>query len=47
MSQALDMNRIVGSHDILFLVLDTLRYDVAAECLAAGRGISLPVFGTG
>ncbi len=31
------MNAIVGSHDILFVTLDTLRYDVAAELLAAGR----------
>lgn len=37
MTEALDMNRVVGSHDLLFLVLDTLRYDVAVECLAAGR----------
>lgn len=27
----IDMNHIVGTHDILFLCLDTLRYDVAAE----------------
>lgn len=26
-----DMNRIVGTHDILFICLDTLRYDVAWE----------------
>ena len=31
------MNAIVGSHDIALLVLDTLRFDVAAEELAAGR----------
>lgn len=31
------MNAIVGSHDLLFLVLDTLRYDVAVEALASGR----------
>ncbi|MEU6174231.1 STM4013/SEN3800 family hydrolase [Streptantibioticus parmotrematis] len=31
------MRRIVGSHDILFVTLDTLRYDVAAELAAAGR----------
>ena len=24
-----DMHAIVGSHDIIFLTLDTLRYDVA------------------
>jgi hypothetical protein len=27
----------IGSHDLLFVTLDTLRYDVAAECLAGGR----------
>ncbi|MFE4409266.1 STM4013/SEN3800 family hydrolase [Streptomyces sp. NPDC056821] len=31
------MNGIVGSHDILFVTLDTLRYDVARELAAAGR----------
>lgn len=33
----LDMNAIVGSHDILFITLDTLRYDVARELCEAGR----------
>lgn len=32
-----NMNGIVGSHDLLFVTLDTLRYDVAVEELAAGR----------
>ena len=32
-----DMNSIVGSHDLPLLVFDCLRYDVVAECLAAGR----------
>lgn len=32
----LDMNRIVGTHDVALIVLDTLRYDVAVEELAAG-----------
>src|SRR5436853_361459 len=32
-----DMNGIVGSHDILFLVLDALRFDVAeADNIIAG-----------
>jgi hypothetical protein len=31
------MNKIVGSHDLLFVTIDTLRYDVAAELLEAGR----------
>lgn len=32
-----DMNRIVGTHDLLLLVLDTLRYDVARVALDEGR----------
>ncbi|KOG89834.1 metalloenzyme domain-containing protein, partial [Streptomyces varsoviensis] len=32
-----DMNEVVGSDDLLFVTLDTLRYDVAAELAAAGR----------
>jgi hypothetical protein len=32
-----DMTAIVGSHDLLLVTLDTLRYDVAAELAAAGR----------
>lgn len=31
------MRDLIGSHDLLFVTLDTLRYDVAVECLAAGR----------
>ncbi|MGV9688271.1 STM4013/SEN3800 family hydrolase [Streptomyces sp. NPDC003444] len=31
------MNAIVGSHDLLLVTLDTLRYDVAAELAAGGR----------
>lgn len=34
---SLNMNEVVGTHDLLFVVLDTLRYDVACECLAQGR----------
>ncbi|WP_100514197.1 STM4013/SEN3800 family hydrolase [Mycobacteroides abscessus] len=30
------MNAVVGSHDILLITLDTLRYDVAAELAEAG-----------
>jgi hypothetical protein len=33
----LDMNQIVGTHDILFVTLDTLRYDVARDLLEQGR----------
>lgn len=33
----IDMNSIVGTHDIAWIVLDALRYDVAAEEMAAGR----------
>jgi len=32
-----DMNAIVGTHDLALIVLDTLRYDVAVEELRAGR----------
>lgn len=32
-----DMNDIVGTHDILLVTLDTLRYDVAQELAEAGR----------
>ena len=35
-----DMNAVVGSHDIVFITLDTLRFDVAQGCF--GRG-ELPV----
>ncbi|WP_406099969.1 STM4013/SEN3800 family hydrolase [Streptomyces sp. NBC_01013] len=31
------MSEVVGSHDLLLVTLDTLRYDVAAELAAAGR----------
>src|SRR5256714_15429905 len=33
----MNMNDVVGTHDILFVTLDTLRYDVAVQELAAGR----------
>jgi Sulfatase len=32
-----DMNRIVGTHDLLLVTLDTLRHDIAAALAAAGR----------
>lgn len=38
---SVDMNQIVGSQDILFICLDTLRYDAAKEEEAAGH---TPVF---
>ncbi|WP_184573262.1 STM4013/SEN3800 family hydrolase [Streptomyces zagrosensis] len=31
------MNTVIGSHDLLLVTLDTLRYDVAAELTANGR----------
>ena len=37
-----DMNLVVGSHDIVFITLDTLRYDVAQALFEAGE---LPVLG--
>ncbi|MBZ4415806.1 STM4013/SEN3800 family hydrolase [Myxococcus sp. RHSTA-1-4] len=33
----MDMNAVVGTHDLLFLTLDTLRYDVAEELASQGR----------
>lgn len=32
-----DMNAVVGSHDLLLLVFDTLRFDVAVDLLARGK----------
>ena len=37
MTGPLDARRLVGSHDILFMTIDTLRYDVAAEALTRGE----------
>ncbi|MFB9961077.1 STM4013/SEN3800 family hydrolase [Sinosporangium siamense] len=31
------MNAVVGTHDLLLVTLDTLRYDVAADLMARGR----------
>ncbi|NUP14309.1 MAG: STM4013/SEN3800 family hydrolase [Polyangiaceae bacterium] len=31
------MNAIVGSHDVVFMVLDALRYDVATDAMARGE----------
>src|SRR5947209_8890449 len=33
----LNANDLIGTHDVLLLTLDTLRYDVARDCLARGR----------
>jgi hypothetical protein len=33
----IDLNRLIGTRDLLLVTLDTLRYDVARECLARGR----------
>ena len=33
---SVDMKRVVGSQDILFICLDTLRYDAASEEEARG-----------
>jgi hypothetical protein len=33
----LNANDLIGTHDILFVTLDTLRYDVAREALRQGR----------
>ena len=37
MTGGLDARALLGSHDMIFITIDTLRYDVAAEALAAGR----------
>lgn len=37
---AIDMNQVVGTHDILFITLDTLRHDVAQSLFERGE---LPV----
>lgn len=31
------MRRLIDSHDLLLVTLDTLRYDVAADLVAQGR----------
>src|SRR6266550_8981824 len=33
----INARQLVGTHDVLFVTLDTLRYDVAVDCLASGR----------
>lgn len=43
---SVDMNRIVGSMDILWICLDTLRYDVAVQEEAAGTTPVLNRYGT-
>jgi len=32
----LDVHGLIGTHDVILVTLDTLRYDVACECLARG-----------
>ena len=39
-----DMNAVVGTHDILFVTIDTLRLDAAREALASGRTPHLQKF---
>lgn len=33
----IDARRLIGTHDVLMITLDTLRYDAAVEALAAGQ----------
>jgi hypothetical protein len=33
----MNVDRLIGSHDLLFITLDTLRYDVAQACLETGQ----------
>jgi hypothetical protein len=40
----INANYIVGSHDIAFIVLDTLRYDVARDALRAGQTPNLATY---
>jgi hypothetical protein len=37
MNPAIDAAKLIGTHDVLFATLDTLRYDVAATAMAEGR----------
>ncbi|MGL4346080.1 MAG: STM4013/SEN3800 family hydrolase [Cellulosilyticaceae bacterium] len=43
--QTMDMNEIVGDYDILFVCLDTLRYDVAIEEEREGRTPCITSYG--
>ena len=33
----IDVNQLLGTHDVLFMTLDTLRFDVAQDCILTGR----------
>ncbi len=44
--QEIDMNQIVGSHNILFVCLDTLRYDVAKDLELKGETPVINSYGT-
>lgn len=33
----IDANAVIGTHDVLLVTLDTLRFDVARDCLRQGR----------
>src|SRR6476661_10478030 len=37
LTEPINARQLVGTHDVLFVTLDTLRYDVAADLAAAGR----------
>ena len=34
---AIDVNTLIGTHDVLLVTIDTLRYDVARDAIRAGR----------
>src|SRR5258708_5228396 len=36
-STSINAQALIGTHDVLLVTLDTLRYDVARDALAAGR----------
>lgn len=44
MPQNFDMNTVIGTHDVLFVTLDTLRMDIAEVALKAGRTPHLASF---
>lgn len=41
MTRVLDAKSFVGSHDVLFVTIDTLRYDVAVEAIRRGEAPNL------
>lgn len=44
MAASIPVSRFIGTHDVLLITLDTLRYDVASQLHAAGRTPHLSAF---